>query len=113
MEEKYLSISCSHLKALTLIPTQHEPLNVPSSISGPRSVRVMGFAGRGMERGSVHVWLSQLHDKSKPCHAKTLFLTVAEMGTTQTEQEAPQGCWREEQETNHSLQSTSGASKIS
>lgn len=31
-EEKYLSISCSNLKALTLIPAQHEPLAAPGSM---------------------------------------------------------------------------------
>lgn len=39
-------------------------------------------------------------------------MTLAEMDNTQTGQEALQGCWREEQETKHSLQSTLGASKI-
>lgn len=54
-----------------------------NSISGPIPVRAMEFAGRGVEWDSVPVWLSQLRDKGKPCHAKAPFLTLAEIGTTQ------------------------------
>lgn len=58
MEEKdYLSISCSNLKALTLIPTQREPLAAPGStystaslspyLSGPRGL--LGEEQRGIQ----------------------------------------------------------------
>lgn len=37
-EEKYLSISCSNLKALTLIPTEHELLAAPGSMCSTASL---------------------------------------------------------------------------
>ena len=102
-EETYLFTSCSNLQALTLIPTQHEPPAAPRSMCSTASRDLYlsgpwGFAGRGTEGDSVHVWLSQVHGKSKPCHTKASFLTLAEMGTTQTGEEVPQECRGEKQD---------------
>lgn len=98
-EEKYLSISCSNLKALTSQNTQNELWAAPCSTSSTASLtQTCPCQGACLERygsglspclASLGPWQEQTLPRKGP-------ISDPEIGPTQTGQEAPQECWREQ-----------------